>query len=216
MKILDGGQSSELRNEIARTGWLGERGIRVPKFLRVLDSEFIAAGLMTALPGRHPHEIERPLPDLMHDLARGLFALHSLPAFECPFDETVKARLATARKMIRRGLINADFFAERNQGLGAHTVYRRLVRTIPDHEDFVVVHGDATFDNLLIDDDGKVGFLDCGHVGRGDRYLDLATIVMDIEEHFGSDEAELFSASYGQPELDQKKLEYFSDLYELF
>src|SRR5580698_10287408 len=56
LKILDGGQSSELRNEIARTEWLGERGIRVPRFLRVLDSESIAAGLMTALPGRHPHE----------------------------------------------------------------------------------------------------------------------------------------------------------------
>lgn len=95
LKIFDGGQSSELRKEIARTGWLGERGIRVPRFLRVFDSESIVAGLMTALPGRHPHEIERPLPDLINDLAKGLFALHSLPVFECPFDESVKARLAS-------------------------------------------------------------------------------------------------------------------------
>jgi aminoglycoside 3'-phosphotransferase II len=216
LKIMEGNQSAELRNEVARTEWLGKRGIRVPRFVRAFDDETIAAALMTALPGRHPREVQRPLPDLMSDLADGLLALHSLPAVDCPFDETVTARLATAREMISRGLIDAEHFAERNQGLDPETIYRQLQRTLPDGEDPAVVHGDATFDNLLIDDDGRVGFLDCGRAGRGDRYLDLSTILTDIEEYFGPDGAQLFSTSYGPTPLDHEKLAFFGDLYELF
>jgi aminoglycoside 3'-phosphotransferase II len=216
LKALDGRYSSELRSEVERTEWLGKCGIRVPRFVRVFDNESVAAGLMTAVPGRHPHEVRRPLPDLLGDLARGLHALHAVPAFACPFDETVRVRLAIAHEMIGRGLIKSDYFAERNQGVDPETLYRRLVRSIPENGDLVVVHGDATFDNLLIDDDGKLGFLDCGRAGRGDRYLDLSTVITDIEEHFGLSDVELFSSSYGKPELDWKKLEYFNDLYELF
>lgn len=216
LKIFDGRHSSELRSEVERTKWLGRRGITVPRFVRIFDEPSVAAALMTAVPGRHPHEIRRPLPDLLGDLARGLHALHSVSAAACPFDETVKVRLATARATIGRGLIKADDFAQRNQGMDPETLYRRLVEGIPASEDLVVVHGDATFDNLLIDDDGRLGFLDCGHAGRGDRYLDLSTVMTAIEEHFGRDKIELFSAFYGKPELDWNKLAYFSDLYELF
>jgi aminoglycoside phosphotransferase len=80
----------------------------------------------------------------------------------------------------------------------------------------VVVHGDATFDNLLIDDAENVGFIDCGHAGRGDRYLDLATMVADIDAYFGPDCIPLFARSYGHAAFDARKLEFFNDLYDLF
>ncbi|MGH7248223.1 MAG: phosphotransferase, partial [Pseudomonadota bacterium] len=79
----------------------------------------------------------------------------------------------------------------------------------------VVVHGDAKFDNMLIDDDGNVGFIDCGHVGRGDRYLDLEATISDVDEHFGPAWIGMFARDYGV-QLDPAKLQFFSDLYELF
>jgi aminoglycoside phosphotransferase len=100
--------------------------------------------------------------------------------------------------------------------LAPQFIYTRLIRTVPEREDIVVVHGDATFDNLLIDDAENVGFIDCGHAGRGDRYIDLATIVADIDAHFGPDCISLFARSYGQAMFDARKLEFFHDLYELF
>ena len=169
-----------------------------------------------ALPGCHPDEDKRPLGELMKGIAWGLSALHALPAADCSFDESVTARLATATDMIRRGLVDADNFADRNKGLAPQAIYERLLREVPKHEDTVVVHGDATFDNMLIDDDGRVGFLDCGHAGRGDRHLDLSTIIADIDEHFGAQGVALFSVAYGQPRLNERKLKFFSDLYELF
>ena len=149
-------------------------------------------------------------------IAKGLLALHSLCPIECPFDETVTARLSRARQLIEAKAISAEAFADRNRGLAPETIYKRLNQTIPEHEDLVVVHGDATFDNLLIDDDGKVGFVDCGHAGRGDRYLDLATIASDLEEYFGVSSVNLFLKSYGLVDLDAGKLDFFRDLYELF
>jgi aminoglycoside 3'-phosphotransferase II len=149
-------------------------------------------------------------------LAEGLRKLHSIPARDCPFDETVEARLARARAAIAEGLIDPDYFSERNQGILPQAIYTRLMRTVPEHEDIVVVHGDATFDNLLIDDAENVGFIDCGHAGRGDRYLDLATMVADIDAYFGPDCISLFARSYGHPAFDARKLGFFNDLYELF
>jgi aminoglycoside phosphotransferase len=207
---------AELRNEVERTKWLAAHDIMVPRFLRLCEDSLLAAGLMTALPGRHPQHADMPLPELMRRLAEGLRKLHSLSARDCPFDETVGARLARARAAIAEGLVNPEYFSERNQGLAPQTIYTRLIGAVPTHEDIVVVHGDATFDNLLIDDAANVGFIDCGHAGRGDRYFDLATIIADIDTHFGPDCIPLFERSYGHAAFDGRKLEFFNDLYELF
>lgn len=217
LKIYRGGSApAELRNEVERTKWLATRGIMVPRFLRLCEDGLLAAGLMTALPGCHPQDARMPLPELMRQLAEGLRKLHSIPARDCPFYETVGTRLARARAAIADGLVDPEHFSERNHGLAPQAIYTRLIRSIPEHEDIVVVHGDATFDNLLIDYAASVGFIDCGHAGRGDRYLDLATIIADIGSRFGQDCIPLFARSYGHAAFDARKLEFFNDLYELF
>lgn len=208
--------TAELRNEVERTKWLAARGVVVPRFLCLCEDAVLAAALMTALPGRHPQEARMPRPALIRRLAEGLRKLHAIPARDCPFDETVGARLARARAAIARGLVDPRHFAERNRGLAPRAIYTRLMRAVPEHEDLVVVHGDATFDNLVIGDTQSVGFVDCGHAGRGDRYLDLATMVADVDAHFGPQCVALFARSYGRAAFDAHKLEFFNDLYELF
>lgn len=217
LKIFRGESApAELRNEVERTQWLAARGVMAPRFLRLCEEGLLAAGLMTALPGRHPQQARMPREALMRQLAEGLRKLHAIPPHDCPFDETIGARLARAAAAIAQGLVDPKHFAERNQGLAPRQIYSRLTGAVPEHEDIVVVHGDATFDNLLIGDGQNVGFVDCGHAGRGDRYLDLATVVTDIEAHFGPHCVPLFARWYGRPALDANKLEFFNDLYELF
>lgn len=216
LKIYRGeAASAALRNEVERTEWLAGCGIVVPRFLRLCEDRLLAAGLMTALPGCHPQHARMPVAELMGRLADGLRKLHAIPAHACPFDETVEARLARARAAIAEGDVDPDNFLERNRGLPPQAIYTKLTRTVPEHEDIVVVHGDATFDNLLIDAK-NVGFIDCGHAGRGDRHLDLAAMVADIDAYFGAACIPLFARSYGQATFDARKLEFFSDLYELF
>ncbi len=216
LKIWSGPDLTGFRNEIERTRWLAGAGIRVPAWLRVWDGGEVGAAIMTAVSGRHPGDLVGPVADTIAALARGLLKLHSLPAVDCPFDETVATRLARARESIRRGRIDPDHFAERNQGLQPRDILERIVHDVPSTEDLVVVHGDARFDNILIDREGNVGFIDCGHSGRGDRYADLEAAIADIELHFGSEWIEPFALSYDDLKLDAARLRFFSDLYELF
>jgi aminoglycoside 3'-phosphotransferase-2 len=216
LKIASGPHLAELRTEIERTTWLAGRGVRVPRLLRVLDGGRAAAVMMSALAGAHPGDARQPAGDIIRAVAGGLFRLHAFPVHDCPFDETVASRLAQARQMMSRGRVAPEHFADRNRGLAPQDIYDRLVRTRPASEDLVLVHGDATFDNILIDPDQNIGFIDCGHAGRGDRYLDLAAITEAIADHFGPEWVETFARAYGNIRLDAAKLAFFSDLYELF
>jgi aminoglycoside phosphotransferase len=216
LKIACGPHVAALRAEIERTTWLGGRGVTVPRLLRVFDDGRIGAVMMTALAGAHPGDVRQPVGDIIRALARGLCGLHALPVHDCPFDETVASRLAQAREMMSRGLVAPEHFADRNRGLDPQDIYDRLLRTPPASEDLALVHGDATFDNMLITVDGNIGFIDCGHAGRGDRYLDLSAIAEAIADHFGPEWVETFGRAYGNIRLDAAKLAFFSDLYELF
>jgi aminoglycoside 3'-phosphotransferase II len=216
LKMATGPHLAALRTEIERTAWLAGRGVRVPRLLRVFDDGQRAAVMMTALAGAHPGDAGLPAGDIIRAVARGLFRLHALAPSDCPFDETVASRLAQARDMMRRGLVAPEHFADRNRGRDPQAIYDRLLRTRPASEDLVLVHGDATFDNILIDADQNIGFIDCGHAGRGDRYLDLAAITEAIADHFGPEWIETFGRAYGDVRLDAAKLAFFSDLYELF
>lgn len=216
LKAATPGALPELGNEIERTRWLSARNVNVPGILDVFDDGQLCVVLMTALRGSHPHEAALPIADIVASLARGLRALHALPADDCPFDETTPARLARARAAIEADHVDAGEFDDRNRGRSPLALYQQLAADAPRIEQgIVLVHGDATFDNLLLDAGGNVGFVDCGHAGRGDRYLDLEAITSDIEQHFGPQWLEPFAASYGIA-LDQTKLRFFDDLYELF
>jgi aminoglycoside 3'-phosphotransferase-2 len=216
LKMASGPHLAELRAEIERTRWLAGRGVRVPRLLRVFDDGQRAAVMMTALAGVHPGDARQPVGEVIRAVARGLVRLHALVPGDCPFDETVASRLAQAREMMRQGLVAPEHFADRNRGLDPQHIYERLVRTRPMSEDLVLVHGDATFDNMLIAPDGSIGFIDCGHAGRGDRYLDLAAVTEAIADQFGPEWVETFGRAYGDIRLDAARLAFFSDLYELF
>jgi len=207
---------AEFRGEIERTRWLSARSVRVPEILDAFDDGRLGVALMTALPGAHPHETAMPVAAVVAHLARGLRALHAIAAADCPFDETMAERLARARTAIAEGNVDPGEFDERNLGYSPLEIYETLARDAPRiAQDIVLVHGDATFDNLLIDGGGNLGFIDCGHAGRGDRYLDLEAVTSDIDEHFGPQWIEPFARHYGIT-LDAATLDFFDDLYEFF
>jgi aminoglycoside 3'-phosphotransferase-2 len=205
-----------LHDEAERTAWLDSRGIRVPRTLREHDEAGSFAVLMSAVPGASPGDGAQDPSQVVPRLAAALAALHRLPAESCPFDETLAVRLARAQQDVARDGINGDDFDARNAGVTPADLLRRLAATMPKSEDLVVIHGDATFDNIRADADGSVGFIDCGRAGRADRYVDLCLVGAEIEEHFGADWLTPFVRAYGLRSWDDGKARWFSDLYELF
>jgi aminoglycoside 3'-phosphotransferase-2 len=214
LKIARDEMIAPLRNEIARAQWLGSQGIRVPDILRVEEHHGELAMLTAGLPGAPADD--NPLADdlLIDAIAAAMKTLHRLPPAACPFDESLAVRLAAAAKAVVNEDVDPEYFEPRNHGVAPAVLLDRLMAE-PPAEDIVVVHGDASLNNLIVDADGHVGFVDCGNTGRGDRYLDLAVLAVEIEETFGAGAAARFIRVYGAP-WNAEKARYFSDLYELF
>ena len=216
VKTATGPAALALRDEIARTRWLSEHSMPVAAILRVEDRNAGVAMLMAALPGQPADLSTMPTPRLVGALAKALAALHALPAAACPFDETIGTRLARAERAVAAGEADPAEFDERNRGIAPADLLRRLRAEQPRDEDIVVLHGDLTLGNIIIDDDGTVGFIDCGNAGRGERTTDLALLHADIVEHRGRAAGAHFLDAYGATEFDAARARFFLDLYELF
>jgi aminoglycoside 3'-phosphotransferase-2 len=217
LKIAMGAGVDHLRREVERTQWLASAGIRVPKVLAQFDSTAAFAVTMAALDGqcaaRIGGEIWRPV---VRAIAHAVAAIHALPVNSCPFDESLNVRLTRAHELVGKGEIDSSQFDARNAAVAPEDLYERLKASIPAQEDRVVVHGDATLSNLIFANDGKIGFVDCGNCGRSDRYVDLAPLVGELADRFGSEARNIFLDAYGEPEWDDRKAEFYSDLYEFF
>ena len=214
VKIADTGGASALRDEATRTAWLSARGIAVPRILRTKEESAYYAVLMGAVPGTPADASPLPVPELIDALAKALATLHSLPSGDCPFDETLRVRLSRAAAAVAADEIDIAEFDPRNRDIAPEALLAQLAAHRPA-EDVVVVHGDATLSNLIVDTDGNVGFIDCGNAGRGDRYLDLGVLAAEIAEHYGDDAAAQFRRSYGGV-WDADKARFYADLYEFF
>jgi aminoglycoside 3'-phosphotransferase-2 len=215
LKIARDSAAPALRQEIERTTWLAHRGIRVPAILRTNDGPRHVAMLMEAMPGVAADAGPLPPLQLVEALARGLAGLHAHPAADCPFDESLAVRFARAAAAIAAGEVEAEAFAPRNRGIAPEALLARLIAEQPP-EDIVLVHGDATLSNIIVDGAGGIGFIDCSNAGRGDRYLDLGVLAEDIDDHFGEEAAAHFARVYGRQPWDGAKARFYSDLYELF
>ena len=216
LKLACGPEAAPLAQEIARTEWLSRHHLHVPQILMTACTENVVAILMTAVAGRHLGSSDGDVLMSARSIGRGLAHLHAVPVADCPFDETLRVRMRRAREAVERNLIDTSQFDCRNAGASPAELYERLVRAIPGAEDLVVVHGDATLSNLLVRPDGELGFIDCGHAGRADRYVDLAIVEAELRKGFGPNAARCFIAAYGIRPWDERKAAFFSDLYELF
>jgi aminoglycoside 3'-phosphotransferase II len=215
LKFAEAGSVQTLRQEIVRTAWLADRGIRVAPLLRIHDNGHAAAMQTQALPGEPADRCDWPPARLLPAIGRAVAGLHALPAAECPFDESVAVRLKRARHAIEQGGVDARHFASRNRNTTPPNLLARLVAN-PPAEDIVVAHGDLTLSNMVIGPNGDLGFIDCGHAGRADRYLDLGVLAGEIADHFGRRFVTTFARAYGLQHWDASKAAYYSDLYELF
>jgi aminoglycoside 3'-phosphotransferase-2 len=217
LKVGTGVVADVLSREADRTQWLTSVGVRVPRIVaRFADNDLVAL-MMTSLGDRTAEDIAAAdWKPTVTAIARTLARLHAVPVRTCPFDETLEVRLGRAGALVRAGEIDPGDFAERNAGVTPADLYARLQASIPESEDCVVTHGDATLSNLILGPDGRVGFVDCSHSGSADRYVDLALLVGELEERFGADARGTFIGAYGGRRWDEPKAAFYRDLYELF
>jgi aminoglycoside phosphotransferase len=216
VKYASGDFAEEIREEYKRIEWLSSRA-RVPEIIHFRATPNAAVLVTKALAGRNGVEASRLDPvAVVSGMARALSELHSIPAADCPFDEGLPRRLRQAFARMEAGRVDEQDFDQSRQGMSARVIYDSLLGCPPTIERPVVTHGDACPENFIFQEDAFVGFIDCGRVGRADRYQDLALASRNIGAMFGPDLAHHFFVEYGEPDPDPARIEYYRILDEFF
>lgn len=228
LKSATGPRIAELRAERDRLAWLQGR-LPVPAIHAWLEegarndeADSARAWLLLAeAPGRmacDPTAAGDP-ERVVHLLAAGLRQIHGLPIRDCPFDTRLDWRLEFTERNIRLGLVDETAVRD-TRGIDADALLDQLRATRPDEPpaDLVFTHGDYCLPNILLDDafTHVTAWLDWGRAGVSDRYLDLAIGARSVRYNLGAEWGPRFLAAYGLDQLDQKRLDWYETLDELF
>jgi aminoglycoside 3'-phosphotransferase II len=212
-----------LFDEAERLGWMHAVGLPVPAVLQYHEWKGREYLLLTAVPGQ---EASAPRPPEQHGavvaaLAAGMRALHATNISACPFDHSIRSRLAEAEAKVRAGDVREDDFDDARRGRSAKDLYAELAATTAPPEDRVFTHGDHCLPNVLLVADGAGGFrisglVDCGNAGIADRYQDLALCARSVADNLGPEWVPALFSRYGVEHVDEKKIAYYQLLDEFF
>ncbi|HVX06614.1 aminoglycoside 3'-phosphotransferase [Humibacter sp.] len=194
------GSELDLAAEVERLAWAG-RYIRVPEVVEYSSGEDGDVLVTRAIAGANAvtqRWLAEPRQAVIA-LGEGLRSLHeSLPVASCPFEWTVKARVARSR---------AEGIRERIDLLDR-------LPPAPSVDSLVVCHGDACAPNTLLTDEGTVaGYVDVGRLGIGDRWGDIAVGAWSTEWNYGEGYTGLYYEAYGV-EPDEEHIRFYRSLWD--
>ncbi len=215
------GEGAELLDaEAQRLRWL-QGHLPVPEVVAHLtDPDDGSVHLVTTgLPGR-PATAAHLAGDVLAHLAaigRGLRRVHELPIDSCPFRTGLDERLALAAERLELGLVDPATFEPAYARYTPERLYELLAAARPDgEEDLVVVHGDPSLPNLLLDTAGVCGYVDLGRCGVADRHLDLAICARSIARNIDREALGPFLAAYGPESPSLARIDFYVLLDEFF
>ncbi|MHA4854326.1 APH(3') family aminoglycoside O-phosphotransferase [Rhodococcus sp. MSC1_016] len=210
--------------EADRLEWLGAKGIPVA---RLVDRGYndtttwmvteAVAGIPAA--ANWPDHRREAVVDALADLAR---TLHAQPADDCPFDRRLAVSIAEAEEAVSNALVNLDNLEDEYAGWSAEQLLCELHRTRPAVEEAVLCHGDFCPDNVLLDPETcqVTGLIDVGRLGLADRHVDLAIALRELSTDdapwFQAHFARRFVHRYGQGDIDQERVAFYTLLDEFF
>ena len=177
--------------------------------------EYLAMERLSGTDMSHPDAKRHPRRNV-ELLARALRDLHALPIHDCPFDRSLRVRLAEARERVRLGLVDEEDFDDERHGRRAIDLLDDVERDCPEHEDLVMTHGDAYVLNVMVVDEVLAGFIDVGRAGIADRHMDLALAASSLAFYYGEGFDQMFLDAYGREKVDEGKLQFYSLLDEFF
>ncbi len=162
-------------HEIGILEWLHGK-LRVPEVVEYVQDDRREYVVLTEIPGINCVEAMAVLEfrQIVALLAEGLREIHQVDISQCPFDESIDAKLRHAQHHLDLELVDESDVDDERQGMTAQEVMESLYQLRPKEEDFVFNHGDYCLPNILVRNDRVSGYIDLGRAGISDRYNDLA------------------------------------------
>lgn len=218
VKVAPAGEGAdELEAESARLAWLDGR-VAAPELL-AFERHDARAWLVTAAldgsPASEPHQLVDGAA-LATALAGAVRSVHDLDPATCPFDVGLAWRTHEAERRVASGRVDPARFEPAYQRYSPERLLSLWRASDGGAEDAVVVHGDVTLDNVLVDDGRVTGLVDWGRCGVADRYVDLALVARSLARVAGPDVVFAFFEAYGLDGPDLAKVDFYVLADEFF
>ncbi len=210
------------------TGHLGGRGLPVPEIVAVPEPGDPDPVLVTAwLEGTVDPRLMRSPEVAVENFGRALASLHEasrrIDLDACPFDASLRHRLAQAATRVERGLADTSAAKDPYNLYSPAELAERVGRMAdataePVPADRVLLHGDLCVSNIVFDPaySTTVGAIDWGFAGVGDRHQDLAITARSLSRNLSGEVLPDFFAAYGLEHPDLLRIETYVTLEELF
>lgn len=219
--------SNPAGNEHQMMRWLQGR-LPVPRIIEEAHVNGMWYLLMSRMPGKYLCD-EAILDDqrrLAELAAEGLRRLWVVDVTGCPANRAIDQKFKEIEEGLRGGWITKEQAGQPDTyGPGGFAspaaLFDWLVKHRPE-EELVLSHGDYCTPNIFADESGLTGFIDLGHAGVADKWVDIEKGLWSLWANttgvFGGKQREfdrrLFFAALGmQP--DDDKLRYYGLLDEL-
>lgn len=192
IKVSSGEDRTDLIREAERLTWLTGR-LPVPELVQLAHHEAATALVTSALPGEslvvgnQASAGEREAYAFL--LGAALRRFHDVDITNCPF-----LHVSAGRSMQPDGL--ADPVKMRIYD----DLIERFSGDFPAAERRVLLHGDPSLPNIIVQGFALSGFVDLGSVGVGDALRDVALALWSLEYNYGPGFAEDLFAGYGLSE----------------
>jgi len=207
---------SELNREVAIINWLTGK-LPIPEVIEAFSMGDRTYLLMKAVQGQMVKSaIKAHSPEsIVKALANGVNRLHSIDVTDCPFENTLDMKLTSARKLLENNQISTEDWEENTLFESPEALLEYLENNRPE-EELVFTHGDYTKENIFIEGPEVTGFIDLGRAGIADQWQDLALCIRTLRKLYKSETLIALFLKIIEIPLDEKKLDYYIMLDELF
>lgn len=190
---------NSLKEEYERNKWL-EGKLNVPKVYYYKELNGIEYYLMEKKDGVSAHKVE----NFASLVGENLKQIHSIDITNCPFknnstDNLLKIAIDKIDIILPTIL---EIYPEMNKEI----IIDFLKNNKPT--DSVLVHGDYSLPNILINDNREVGLIDLGDVSISTKYFDLYYLKKSFARNKKIGCFKEFLESYGLSEIDEKSMKW--------
>ena len=127
-------------------------------------------------------------PEFLLDLcAEAYETLSNVDISDCPSCRSLDICLKEAEERVEKNLVDVEDTDPSTFGKGGFSSPEKLLEWLMDNkpdEEKSFIHGDFCLPNIILGENGDIGFIDLGRSGVGDKYNDIALLSRSLKSNF--------------------------------
>ncbi len=199
LKIQTLSNRNDLHDEYDRIKWLQNK-CRVPQIYYYNEKDNTKYLLMEKLPGKPVYKTDVST----FKIGELLKSIHSIDISDCEFKQN------SVESLLDKILDNIDIVVNELQEEYPQMSKKEIVEFINNNvpKDEVLIHGDYSLPNILIDDNGEMGVIDLGDVSVSTKYFDFYHLRKSMIRNKKIDQFEELLKGYGIDKLNENYLKW--------